>query len=55
MVLGELAYEVIPGFVGAPIGSLSQHRAGSIPPPAAAALPSTDEDMLAQYLMSRLV
>jgi hypothetical protein len=55
MVLGELAYEVIPGFVGAPIGSLAQHRAGSIPPPAAASLPSSDEDMLAQYLMSRLV
>ena len=55
MVLGELAYEVIPGFVGAPIGTLAQHRAGgSIPPPASARV-SSDEDMLAQYLMSRLV
>ena len=54
MVLGELPYEVIPGFVGAPIGTLAEHRAGSIPP-TASALASTDEDMLAQYLMSRLV
>src|SRR5262249_49695021 len=53
MVLGDLAYEVIPGFVGARIGSFEQHRAGSIPPPASAAVAS-DEDMLAQYLMSRL-
>jgi len=54
MVLGELAYEVVPGFLGAPIGTLAQHRAESVPPPAAGPLPRDDEDMLAQYLMTRL-
>jgi hypothetical protein len=54
MVLGDLAYEVIPGFMGAPIGSLTAHRQ-SVPPVAVAgALPENDEDMLAQYLMARL-
>jgi hypothetical protein len=54
MVLGDLAYEVIPGFMGAPIGTLAQHRAQSVPPPASGTLPHNDEDMLAQYLMKRL-
>lgn len=55
MVLGDLAYEVVPGFLGAPIGTLTQHRAQSAPPPAVAgSLPGNDEDMLAQYLMARL-
>jgi hypothetical protein len=54
MVLGDLAYEVVPGFVGAPVGTLAEHRAQSVPPPAAGPLPSNDEEMLAQYLMTRL-
>ncbi len=54
MVLGDLAYEVVPGFLGAPIGTLAQHRAASIPPPATGPLPTNDEDMLAQYLITRL-
>jgi len=41
-------------FAGAPVGTLSQHRAASVPPPAADALPASDEELLAQYLMSRL-
>lgn len=53
MILGDLAYEVVPGFVGAPFGSLTAHRSASIPP-ATGRLPSSDEDMLAQYLMSQL-
>lgn len=55
MVLGDLAYEVVPGFLGAPIGTLAAHRAQSVPPPpVGGALPENDEDMLAKYLMSRL-
>jgi hypothetical protein len=54
LVMGDLAYEVVPGFAGAPIGTLAQHRAQSVPPPAAGPLPSNDEEMLAQYLMTRL-
>lgn len=54
LVLGDLAYEVVPGFAGAPVGSLSEHRQASIPPPANGALPASDEEVLAQYLMTRL-
>jgi len=54
LILGDLAYEVVPGFAGAPVGTLSEHRAASIPPAANDPLPASDEDMLAQYLMSRL-
>lgn len=54
MILGDLAYEVIPGFVGAPVGSLTAHRAASIPPPTTGARPASDEELLAQYLMSQL-
>lgn len=53
LVLGDLAYEVVPGFAGAPVGTLSQHRAASVPPPGES-LPKSDEEMLAQYLMSQL-
>jgi len=54
LILGDLAYEVVPGFAGAPVGTLSEHRAASVPPPPGDALPASDEEMLAQYLMSRL-
>ncbi len=53
MVLGDNAYEVIPGFLGAPVGSFSEHRAGSSglrDDP----LPKTEEALLAQYLMQTL-
>ena len=53
MVIGDLAYEVIPGFRGTPVGSFSEHRAKSAPPPASAA-PTSDEQLLAQYLMQTL-
>lgn len=53
MVIGDLAYEVIPGFMGTPVGSFSEHRAKSAPPPASAA-PTSDEQLLAQYLMQTL-
>ena len=41
MVIGDNAYDVVPGFVGAPLGE-------------APALPKSEEDLLAQYLMSKL-
>lgn len=48
MILGDAAYDVVPGFVGAPIGSFEEHRA-SIPD--AAGTPSTtDEELLAAFL-----
>ncbi|MEZ4219853.1 MAG: hypothetical protein R3B13_02920 [Polyangiaceae bacterium] len=53
MVLGDLAYEVIPGFMGTPVGSFSEHRARSAPPPASMA-PTSDEQLLARYLLQNL-
>lgn len=51
MILGDAAYDVVPGFVGAPIGSFEENRA-SIPDAAAsvAAAASTDEELLAAFL-----
>lgn len=53
MVLGELAYDVVPGFAGTPIGSFEEHRAASIPPVEGPAS-STDEEMLANYLAGHI-
>lgn len=41
MVIGDNAYDVVPGFVGAPLND-------------APALPKSEEELLAQYLMSKL-
>ncbi len=49
MVLGDLAYDVVPGFAGTPVGSFAEHRATSAPPPDGPRS-SSDEEMLAQYL-----
>jgi len=56
MVIGDLAYEVIPGFLGSPIGSFAEHRSDSIPPPRPTGTPgpTSDEDLLAQFLMRNL-
>jgi hypothetical protein len=53
MLIGDLAYEVVPGFIGAPVGSFAEHRRGSIPPPRGM-LASNDEEILAQFLMQTL-
>lgn len=53
MVLGELAYDVVPGFAGTPIGSFEEHRAASIPP-VEGPVSSTDEEMLANYLAGHI-
>jgi hypothetical protein len=62
MVLGDNAYDVVPGFVGAPVGSFEEHMAG----PARSerggagaqlhggAQPSSDEDLLAKFLLGNL-
>lgn len=53
MVLGENAYEVVPGFLGSPVGTLKEHRAGN-PATRDEPLPKTEEALLAQYLMQTL-
>lgn len=56
MIIGENAYDVVPGFMGAPVGSLAQHRAesGAARGSRAPVLPKNEEELLAQYLMSKL-
>lgn len=53
MILGDNAYDVVPGFVGAPMGvSTAQQPAVSAspaPPPI-----SSDEDLLAAFLATKL-
>jgi hypothetical protein len=60
LVLGDNAYDVVPGFLGAPVGSFAEHMAGtarvearkSIPDAAAATKqPVSDEDLLARFLL----
>jgi hypothetical protein len=56
MILGENAYDIIPGFVGAPIGSFAEHRK-SIPDTDLATIVkglSTDEDLLATFLAAKM-
>jgi hypothetical protein len=66
MVLGDNAYDVIPGWLGAPVGSFNEHVASaerknaraSATSEASAAFsgeePRTDEDLLARFLLERL-
>jgi hypothetical protein len=52
MVLGENAYDIMPGFVGAPIGTFSEHMAAT--PTATGQAPASDEDLLARFLLESL-
>jgi hypothetical protein len=55
MILGDNAYEVVPGFLGAPVGTFEEHLAEaesrrSEPPLSATSPPLNDEDLLTKYL-----
>ena len=64
MVLGENAYDVIPGFLGSPIGSFEEHLTGAARAEARKSLPddtsmppgnpASDEDLLARFLLEGL-
>jgi hypothetical protein len=61
MVLGDNAYDIVPGFLGAPVGTFEEHLAGaaraearkSRPDPRLEATrpPASDEDLLARFLL----
>lgn len=53
MVLGENAYEIVPGFMGTAIGDFSEHRAQRNDH-ADHDLPKSEEALLAQYLLRTL-
>jgi hypothetical protein len=47
MIIGDNAYDVVPGFAGAPIGSFAEHRQSH---PTRSASLNTDEELLAAFL-----
>ena len=55
IILGENAYDVVPGWMGVPIGSFEEHRAAR---PGSGEFddhePKTDEDLLARFVLGSL-
>jgi hypothetical protein len=61
MVIADNAYEIVPGWLGSPIGTFAEHRAERTastslpaPRPSSASLPGTDEELLASFLVRNL-
>jgi hypothetical protein len=55
MILGDNAYDVVLGFIGAPVGTFADHVAQSQRTPNLQARSvSSDEDLLAQFLIQNL-
>ena len=50
MLLGDNAYEVVPGFMGVPLGTLGDYLAENCAQ-SLEALATTDEDLLIKYLV----
>lgn len=50
MILGDNAYDVIQGFVGAPVGSFADHRKATPEPKSV----TSDEELLAAFLTAKL-
>jgi hypothetical protein len=48
MILGDNAYDVIQGFVGAPIGTFAEYKKGA--PPSGPGAVSSDEDLLNAFV-----
>src|SRR5262249_51584548 len=55
MILADNAYDVVPGFVGAPIGTFADHRK-SVPDTSVSVVHglNTDEELLAAFLTTKL-
>lgn len=59
MVIGDNAYDVVPGWLGSPIGSFTEHRAElaelrSSERPLADRAPGSDEELLADFFIRNL-
>jgi len=56
MVIAENAYEIVPGWLGSPIGTFAEHQAQqSAAPVARASAPAgSDEELLASFLVRNL-
>jgi hypothetical protein len=53
MVLGDNAYEIMPGFLGSALGAFADHCAQRVDT-GKGILPNTEEALLAQYLLRNL-
>ncbi len=51
LILGDNAYDVVQGFVGAPLGAFSEYRKDA--PPTASGAPVTDEELLTHFAANR--
>ena len=62
MIIGDLAYEVVPGFWGTPMGSFANRRAAARSPgatlrppePSAGRSDRSDQELLAEFLIQSL-
>lgn len=59
MVIADNAYEIVPGWLGSPVGTFAEHRAEQSAAPNAqasrnAAAPGSDEELLASFLVRNL-
>lgn len=54
VLIGDNAYDAVPGFVGAPIGSFADHRRNTPATITVSRAITTDEDLLANLLKRRL-
>jgi hypothetical protein len=57
ILLGENAYDVVPGWLGAPIGTFEEHLANPSRRPSGGEFgeePKTDEDLLARFVLKSL-
>ncbi len=54
VILGDNAYDAVPGFVGAPVGSFADHRKATPPSSSVTRAIANDEDLLAAVLIQKL-
>ncbi len=57
MVIADNAYEIVPGWLGSPVGTFAEHRAelsGTSIAPRASASAGSDEELLASFLVRNL-
>jgi hypothetical protein len=59
ILIGDSGYDVVPGFLGLPIGSFHEHRSLHPSSPDTGAFanrpePNSDEELLAQHLLEKL-
>lgn len=51
MLVGDNAYDVIPGFLGIPVGTFAEYIANSTRDRSGQPAPATDEELLGNFLM----